>query len=120
MLSGCGKSDKSSETASTDQAASTTATTTDSKADVVEVKVSAKDWEYDQKEIHVKKGDKVRITLTSDDGGHGLSLPVYNVDIQGNDSAEFTADQVGQFEFRCSVPCGQGHMEMKGTLIVDA
>lgn len=114
MLSGCGESDKSSESSSTD----TTASASDSTAGVVEVKVSAKDWEFDQKEIHVKKGDKVRITLAGD--GHGLSLPVYNVNLRANDSAEFTADQAGQFEFRCSVPCGEGHMEMKGTLIVDA
>lgn len=120
MLSGCGESDKPSESSSTDKAASTTASTTDSTASVVEVKLGAKDWEYDQKEIHVKKGDKVRITLDSDDGGHGFALPVYNVDIQGNNSAEFTADQAGQFEFHCSVRCGSGHMDMKGTLIVDA
>lgn len=79
----------------------------------------AKDFEYDQKEIHVKKGDKVKITLHSDDGGHGFTIPAYNVTINGNGSAEFTADKAGSFEYHCSVPCGSGHTKMKGTLIVE-
>jgi cytochrome c oxidase subunit 2 len=78
----------------------------------------AKDFEYDQKEIRVKKGDKVKITLESDDGGHGFTIPDFNVTINGNGSAEFTADKAGQYEFHCSVMCGSGHMQMKGTLIV--
>ena len=38
--------------------------------------------------------------------------------VSGIDSVEFTADKAGTFEFRCPTMCGQGHMNMKGTLIV--
>ncbi|REE91552.1 Cupredoxin-like domain-containing protein [Paenibacillus taihuensis] len=84
----------------------------------VEIKLMAKDFEYDQKEIHVKKGDKVKITLQSDDGGHGFTIPAYKVTINGNGSAVFTADKAGKFEYHCSVFCGSGHKKMTGTLIV--
>ncbi|WML53317.1 cupredoxin domain-containing protein [Neobacillus sp. PS3-12] len=87
-------------------------------AGVVEINVNAKDFEYDKKVITVKKGDKVKITLHSDDGGHGLAIPAYNVNIQGNGSTEFTADKAGTFEFFCSVMCGSGHSNMTGKLIV--
>ena len=116
MLSACGsnnqttaKSDPATQTSNTD------ATT----GKVIDIKVAAKDFEFDKKEIHVKQGDKVRITLQSDDGGHGFAIPAYNVDIQGNNSAEFTADKKGTFDYHCSILCGTGHTEMTGKLIVD-
>jgi cytochrome c oxidase subunit 2 len=87
-------------------------------AGVVQINVNAKDFEYDKKVITVKKGEKVKITLHSDDGGHGLAIPAYNVNIQGNGSAEFSADKAGTFEFHCSVMCGSGHSNMTGKLIV--
>jgi cytochrome c oxidase subunit II len=88
-------------------------------SNVVEIKVMAKDFEYDKKEIHVKKGDKVRLTLQSDDGGHGLTIPAFNVNIQGNKTVEFVADKAGTFEYHCSVFCGSGHTKMTGKLIVE-
>ncbi|MBB6729497.1 cupredoxin domain-containing protein [Cohnella zeiphila] len=130
VLSACGNStstsgqaspassaEASTASASVPEVASPSPTSTAGQA--VEIKLMAKDFEYDQKEIHVKKGDKVNITLQSDDGGHGFTIPDYNVTINGNGSAEFTADKAGSFEYHCSVPCGSGHTQMKGTLIVE-
>jgi cytochrome c oxidase subunit II len=131
MLSACGTStkqtDNSSATATTSSnskpsTSNTTSTassnSTASTGKTVDVKVIAKDFEYDKKEIHVKKGDKVKITLASDDGGHGFEIPDYKVNIQGNGSAEFTADKAGTFEYHCSVMCGTGHSKMTGKFIV--
>ncbi|MDP4162378.1 MAG: cupredoxin domain-containing protein [Bacillota bacterium] len=117
MLSACSDSSKTSDKSSTTttKSADTSATT----GKTVEIKVMAKDFEYDKKVIRVKKGDKVKITLQSDDGGHGFAIPDYNVDIQGNKSAEFTADKAGTFEYHCSIVCGAGHPNMKGKLIVE-
>lgn len=86
---------------------------------LVEITVNAKDFEYDKKVIHVKKGEKVKLTLHSSDGGHGLAIPAFNVNIQGNGSAVFTANKTGTFEYHCSVMCGSGHANMTGKLIVE-
>jgi cytochrome c oxidase subunit 2 len=134
MVSACGSTNNSSDTASGGAASSAASSSSPSSSEsasptsssspsastgqLVEINLGAKDFEYDQKEIHVKKGDKVKITLKSDDGGHGFTIPDYNVTINGNGSAEFTADKAGTFEYHCSVMCGTGHMQMKGTLIV--
>jgi len=125
LSSACGSA-KNANNAGTESKADSSAAATESKTDssassgkTVEIKLGAKDFEYDQKEIHVKKGDHVKITLTSDDGGHGFAIPEYNVDIQGNGSAEFDAKNAGTFEYHCSVMCGTGHSQMKGKLIVD-
>ncbi|WML48368.1 cupredoxin domain-containing protein [Neobacillus sp. PS3-34] len=120
MLSACGSTTKTSDNSSTaTQTSKSTDTSKESQGNVVNIKVMAKDFEYDKKEIHVKKGDKVKITLQSDDGGHGFTIPAYNVNIQGNKSAEFTADKTGTFEYHCSVMCGTGHAKMTGKLIVE-
>ena len=87
---------------------------------LVEITLNAKDFEYDKKVIHVKQGDKVKLTLNSDDdGGHGFALPAYNINLQKNGSAEFTADKAGTYEYHCSVMCGSGHMNMTGKLVVE-
>lgn len=137
MLSACGSTTKTSdqsssapaasETKKADKAAqpskaadtSKTATNTAATGKVEDIKVEATDFKFDKKEIHVKKGDKVKITLHSDDGGHGFAIPAYNVDIQGNKSAEFTADKAGTYEYHCSLYCGSGHSQMTGKLIVE-
>ncbi|MFB9760795.1 cupredoxin domain-containing protein [Ectobacillus funiculus] len=126
MLSACGSSTKQTKesAASANQTTQSTANSessasTSSSANVVDIKVMAKDFEYDKKEIHVKKGDTVKITLTSNDGGHGFAIPAFNVDIQGNGSATFTADKAGTYEYHCSVMCGSGHANMMGKLIVE-
>ncbi|MDQ6595822.1 cytochrome C oxidase subunit II [Bacillus salipaludis] len=133
MLSACGSTSNNSSSATTSSSKKSDTTTQTAKTGntqkvaaksastgkVVTIKVMAKDFEYDKKVIHVKKGDKVRITLQSNDGGHGFALPAFNVNIQGNKSAEFTANKTGTFEYHCSVVCGAGHSKMTGKLIVD-
>lgn len=133
MLSACGNATNNSSNSTTPPSKKSNTTTQTSKTSdsskkatktaatgkVVDIKVMAKDFEYDKKVIHVKKGDKVRITLQSDDGGHGFALPAFNVNIQGNKSAEFIADKTGTFEYHCSIVCGTGHSKMTGKLIVE-
>ncbi|MDP4086408.1 MAG: cupredoxin domain-containing protein [Bacillota bacterium] len=105
MLSACGSSTKTSASKTTGK--------------VVDIKVEATDFKYDKKVIHIKKGDAIKITLHSDDGGHGLAIPAFNINIQGNGSAEFTADKAGTYDYYCSVMCGSGHAKMTGKLIVE-
>lgn len=110
LLSACGSTDNTTNKSDTN-------TTTEKVDD--NIKVTAKDFSFDKKEIHVKQGDKVRVTLESDDGGHGFAIPAMNVNIQGNDSAEFVAVKKGTYDYHCSIMCGTGHSEMTGKLIVD-
>jgi len=81
--------------------------------------VNAKNFEFDQKEIKVHKGDSVTITLNNTQGNHGLKIDGYNVEVKGGKSVTFTADQTGEFKYYCSIMCGTGHAEMTGKLIVE-
>ena len=89
---------------------------------VKEFKVEAKSWEFLPDTIEVKKGDKVRLLVTSLDVPHGLSIPEYGInerlDPGKTVTVEFTADKTGSFTAFCSVFCGAGHSKMGGQIVV--
>lgn len=89
---------------------------------VKEFTITAKSWEFSPGTITVNKGDKVRLKITSTDVTHSFLLVDYSINTKlepgQTQIVEFTADKAGSFSFRCGVPCGSGHKEMTGTLIV--
>jgi heme/copper-type cytochrome/quinol oxidase subunit 2 len=97
-----------------------TTSTTASKRRVFNM--TAKQFAFSPSTITVNKGDTVEIHLTSQDVSHGFSISEYNINVttsEGNPQViTFVANQAGTFTYRCSVPCGPGHLNMKGTLIV--
>ena len=71
---------------------------------------------------HGQHGDLVKLNITSVDVTHGFALPDFGVNSNLEPGktvpVEFTADKTGEFSFFCNVYCGEGHKDMKGTLIV--
>lgn len=72
---------------------------------------------YNPDRLVVKKGGKVKLSITNLDTLHGIRIPDLN--LKGNDSIEFTADTVGEFKWYCNNFCGEDHRQMQGTLIVE-
>jgi plastocyanin len=99
------------------------ATPTVDKDGVVNVELEGGSFYYKPNVIKVKKGDKVKVTLKSVDMIHDFVITELNVKsprVKSGDTGtvEFTADQIGTFEFFCSV--GQHRaMGMVGKLIVE-
>lgn len=89
----------------------------------VDISATAKRWEFSPATVTVKKGDKVKLSIESMDVTHGFAIPDFDVSatLKPNETTvvEFTADKAGMFTFFCNVFCGQGHPNMKGTLIVE-
>lgn len=92
-------------------------------AEVHEIQVSARKYEFDPSTITVKKGDHVKLVITALDHDHGFKLEAFQIDKllkKGRATTiEFTADKVGTFPFHCSHFCGMGHGKMKGQLVVE-
>lgn len=90
---------------------------------IKEFSIIAKDFEFTPSTITVNKGDTIKLNIRSEDTVHGISIPDFNVnkDIPAMEevSVEFVADKSGTFPFKCSVYCGSGHKDMKGTLVVN-
>lgn len=91
--------------------------------EVKEFNVMAKNWEFDPSTITVNKGDTVRLSVESIDVRHGIAIPEFRInevlEPGSKVEIEFVADKAGTFDFSCSVPCGSGHRQMKGTLVVN-
>ena len=96
---------------------------TGSASKVVEIQMVAKKFEFVPSEVRVKKGDTVRLKVTSTDVPHGIAIPGYDIaeglPVNEERVVEFVADKAGTFDFYCSVYCGSGHGAMRGKLIVE-
>lgn len=96
---------------------------TPSNQTLKEFYITARQWEFEPRDITVSQGDLVRLTITSVDVEHGFALPDFGIDERLNPGdavvIEFIADKKGEFRFFCNVYCGAGHQAMEGKIIVE-
>jgi cytochrome c oxidase subunit 2 len=89
------------------------------------IEVIARRYTFEPAQIDVTEGERVRILVKSGDGLHGFEIKKFKVSkeiLRGSDpvAIDFTATEAGSFPILCSVFCGDGHDDMKGTLVVAA
>ena len=90
-----------------------------------EIPVVAKRFTFEPARIEVKEGERIRLVVTSADGVHGVEIKKFKVNKKvprGGEkiTIDFVASAPGSFPILCSEYCGDGHEEMKGTLVVTA
>lgn len=90
---------------------------------IIEINITANKNVWDPTLITVKAGDTVRIKLVNEDSyDHGFAIEAFGINkrmfAKQTDTIEFIASKKGDFPFYCSVPCGEGHFEQTGHLIV--
>jgi cytochrome c oxidase subunit II len=81
------------------------------------VEIHAKRFAFSPAEITLKKGETVKLVVTSDDVTHSLVIPDLHVDALAKKDqpgeATVTPDKVGDFAGKCGHFCGSGHGTMK-------
>ena len=80
-------------------------------------------WKWDPNIIKAAPGTKIVLNIYNEDNyDHGFAIDVFGVNKrlfpQTTTVVEFTPSIAGKFNFYCSVPCGEGHYNQIGTLIV--
>lgn len=123
MGAGCSQNnDTNTKDDATIQTPATQTSATTPTGPVKEFNMTAKNWQFDPSTITVNKGDTVRLKITGSDAAHSFMLKDYNLNVKiepgQTQTVEFVADKAGEFSFRCGVPCGEGHRDMTGKLIV--
>jgi cytochrome c oxidase subunit 2 len=82
----------------------------------------ARQFAYEPDLLEVGYGEKVMLTVTSIDVGHGFALPDFgiNTKVPPEESVTviFTADKRGEFRFFNPVYSGSGWRNMTGKMIV--
>ena len=92
---------------------------------VKEFTIEAKPFEFNPKEIRVKKGNSVKITFVNNEGTHdfmidGLNVKTKQIPAGQTDTVEFVANTAGTFEYYCSVGNGYHRQQgMVGSLVVE-
>lgn len=110
-------------TSSEEEAASSAAASAAVTAGARIITMSVEDFVFSPNTITVKKGEKVVVRLTAKSGTHGFGSTDLglNVRIEPGETKDIVipTDRAGTFTFKCSVPCGSGHRDMTGTIIVE-
>ncbi|MFA1822168.1 cupredoxin domain-containing protein [Virgibacillus oceani] len=109
FLAACGGDDteETGDTGSSDDSSATT-----------QIDITASNFALDPAEHTVNAGEEVKISLTNDEGMHGIAIDELDVNIEGEGEATFTPEEPGEYTIYCNIPCGQGHDDMISTLIV--
>jgi cytochrome c oxidase subunit 2 len=89
------------------------------------IEIVAKRFAFEPAEIEVMVGEKVTLSVRTADGVHGLEIKKFKLKKEiprgtAPVTIEFTATETGRFPILCSEYCGDGHDDMKGTLVVHA
>ncbi|PJE76136.1 hypothetical protein COV04_01235 [Candidatus Uhrbacteria bacterium CG10_big_fil_rev_8_21_14_0_10_48_11] len=95
----------------------------DTSASVKTFTLSAQNYSFTPSEIRVKKGDTVKVVLSSANGFHDFVIDEFNTKtnrVLTGETAEtqFVADKTGTFQFYCSVGNHRA-LGMVGNLIVE-
>lgn len=90
---------------------------------VWEMRSKENKWQFDPAVLEVKKCDKITLNIYNEDSyDHGFAVDVFGVNQRlsphTTTTVTFTASQPGEHVFYCSVPCGEGHFEQKGKIVV--
>ncbi len=84
--------------------------------------MTSTDWTFSPLTIQAKKGEKVVVRLTNVNGIHSFGAMELGLNVRINPGETkdivIPTDKAGTFEFRCLVPCGPGHKDMKGTIVI--
>jgi cytochrome c oxidase subunit 2 len=109
---------EASSAESDDDASSESDETSDTR--IIEMSVS--EWAFSPSAITAKTGEKLIVRLTGVEGVHSFAVPELgiNMRLEAGETVDVTipTDKAGTFAFQCMVPCGAGHKEMKGSIVI--
>jgi heme/copper-type cytochrome/quinol oxidase subunit 2 len=90
------------------------------KARVIDMTVG--NFQFSPSSIIVKKGESIIVRLKNISGEHSFYSEALNLDVPvaEGQSVDITipTQTAGTFDFRCGIPCGEGHREMTGQIVV--
>ena len=96
------------------------------------VKLREHAWKYEPSEIHIKKGEVVRVEFSATDNGlgagHGFAIDGYDQSVFMNGAmvgaplaVTFKIDEPGRYKYYCATQCSttELHPHMSGVLVVE-
>ena len=86
------------------------------------IEMTSDDWSFAPNTLQLAQGEKVVVRLTNLEGDHSFAIPDLglNVPVPVGETKDIVipTDTAGTFQFRCRIPCGDGHRDMVGTIVI--
>lgn len=86
------------------------------------IRVDVASWSFTPSRIEARRGEQVTIQLVGVSGTHGFSVPQLGINepITAGQTKTITlpTSQAGTFDLLCSIPCGAGHLGMRGQIVI--
>lgn len=86
------------------------------------IDVAMTDWEFAPTSVSAEVGEKLVFRVTGVEGKHSFAIADLgiNVPVEVGETVDVAipTDKAGTFQFRCRIPCGPGHKDMVGTLVI--
>lgn len=88
-----------------------------------EIVIEMTNWDFSIDYIELKKGKNYRLTFISKGGHHGINIPELgyrssNLKLDESSSFDIHVDVEGEYKFFCYTPCGKGHKDMVGKIVI--
>lgn len=94
-----------------------------SRAEQNIVDIQATNWEFSPSTVTLKKGENSVIRLKGIAGTHGFMVSGLGINAAVSEgetvNVPISTDKAGAYPFRCSIPCGEGHSDMTGVIIIE-
>lgn len=84
-----------------------------------QVHIVASNFQFDQPEYVIKKGEPVTFELTNEEGYHEVRIEGLNIRLKPGDPKQYVITEAGTYKVVCSIVCGAGHSSMVSKLIVE-
>ncbi|MDD4319435.1 MAG: cupredoxin domain-containing protein [Candidatus Peribacteraceae bacterium] len=121
LLSACVAVDTTSDTQGNTSSAAASSEAVPSAARVIEM--TATNWQFTPAAVTLQQGENAVIRLAATAGNHGFAVQELGINEAVNEGQTkditIPTDRPGTYRFRCSVPCGEGHTDMTGTLVIE-
>ncbi len=86
------------------------------------IDITTTNFAFTPSRITVKKGEKITLRVKGVEGTHGFAVSDLGINVSATAgqtvTVELPTDTAGSFSFFCSIPCGPGHKDMKGTITI--
>ncbi len=86
------------------------------------IAMTVTNFTFEPAQITVKRGEKITLQVTGVEGTHGLAIPDLGVNVSvapgQTVTIEIPTTKAGTFAFFCSIPCGSGHRDMRGSIVI--
>ena len=86
------------------------------------IRMTSESWKFTPNAVTLKKGEDVTFQISGLSGTHGFSVPGLGINapvIAGQTvTVKVPTEKAGTFPFLCSIPCGAGHADMRGQIVI--